>query len=153
MLPEAVASVWFCGSVVVLTMWWMHWRRVAVVVREATEAEGAREVEVLRRLEQDAGMQPVQLLLSASRRAGSLRRNSEVSSKRKRVWRRMLVVPRGGVVGSREQARPQMRCEILDERFVLPYLGARKPLAPRGPVSVVEGGRNHHPSRNSVDLR
>ncbi len=65
-IPEAVASVWFCGLVVVLAMWWMRWRRVAAVVREATEADAAREVEVLRRLERDAGMRPVRLLLSRS---------------------------------------------------------------------------------------
>jgi len=65
-MPEAVASVWFCGLVVVLAMRWMGWRRVAAVVREATEADAGREVEVLRRLERDAGMQPVQLLLSRS---------------------------------------------------------------------------------------
>jgi bla regulator protein blaR1 len=65
-MPEAVASVWFCGLVVVLAMWWMRWRRVAAVVGEATEADAARELLVLRRLERDAGMRPVRLLLSRS---------------------------------------------------------------------------------------
>jgi bla regulator protein blaR1 len=47
-------------------MWWMRWQRIAAVVREATEADAAREVEALRRLERDAGMRPVQLMLSRS---------------------------------------------------------------------------------------
>jgi bla regulator protein BlaR1 len=65
-IPEAVASVWFCGLAVVLAMSWMRWPRVAAVVRETTEADAAREAEVLRWLERDAGVRPVQLLLSRS---------------------------------------------------------------------------------------
>ncbi|HWH57438.1 MAG TPA: M56 family metallopeptidase [Terriglobales bacterium] len=64
--PEAVASVWLCGFVVVLAVWWIRWRRVAAIVREATEASAGRELETLRRLERDANMLPVRLLLSQS---------------------------------------------------------------------------------------
>jgi uncharacterized protein (TIGR03435 family) len=65
-MPEMLASVWFCGLGVVLAMWWMRWRRVAAVVRQATEADTGREAEVLRRLERNAGMSSVRLLLSRS---------------------------------------------------------------------------------------
>ena len=47
-------------------MWWMRWRRVAAIVRKATELHHGRELEMLRRLERDAGMRPVRFLLSQS---------------------------------------------------------------------------------------
>ncbi len=65
-MPGVIASVWLCGLVVVVLMWWRQWRRVAVVAREATEADGGREMDILRRLERDAGMRPMRLLLSRS---------------------------------------------------------------------------------------
>jgi len=65
-IPAVVAAVWFCGLVVVLAKWRLRWRRVAAMVREATEADAGRETELLRRLERDAGMKPVRLLLSRS---------------------------------------------------------------------------------------
>jgi len=65
-LPETLASAWLCGLVVVVAIWCTRWRRVAAMVREATEPDAGRELEMLRRLERDADMRPVRLLLSQS---------------------------------------------------------------------------------------
>ncbi len=50
-LPLLLLAVWLGGFVVVLTRWWMRWRRVQVAVREAEPMRAGREVEMLRRLE------------------------------------------------------------------------------------------------------
>jgi bla regulator protein BlaR1 len=48
-------GIWSCGCVVILLTWWMRWRRLAVVIREASPALDGRELETLRRLEGEIG--------------------------------------------------------------------------------------------------
>jgi uncharacterized protein (TIGR03435 family) len=62
-VSEAVALAWFCGLVVTSVMWWLRWRRVAALVRQGSETD-ARVVDTLRRLERDAGVRPVQFVVS-----------------------------------------------------------------------------------------
>jgi uncharacterized protein (TIGR03435 family) len=57
--------VWFCGFVVVLSVWYARWRRVLVRVREAVPLREGREVEALRRLERLGGIRKrIELLMS-----------------------------------------------------------------------------------------
>jgi bla regulator protein blaR1 len=55
-LLPAVLGVWLCGSVVVLFVWCVRWRRISAAVRVAEPLRQGREVEVLRRLESEFGM-------------------------------------------------------------------------------------------------
>lgn len=50
-LPAAVLLLWLVGMVAVLAFWFLSWRRVRAVVRQAMPANAGREVEALRRLE------------------------------------------------------------------------------------------------------
>ncbi|HEY3043696.1 MAG TPA: M56 family metallopeptidase [Vicinamibacterales bacterium] len=58
-LPVVLLAIWFVGCVALLMTWLVRWRRVAVTVREATIVESGRELEILRRLENNvrAGLQ------------------------------------------------------------------------------------------------
>ena len=49
-------AIWFCGCAMHLLAWWVRWRRVAVVVRDASPLEDGRELEALRRLERIVGI-------------------------------------------------------------------------------------------------
>jgi bla regulator protein BlaR1 len=64
-LPIALASVWLCGAVTVLLVWWARWRQASATLRRAVPAEDSREVKILRRLEETTrSRRPVSLLLS-----------------------------------------------------------------------------------------
>jgi bla regulator protein BlaR1 len=65
-LFPALLLVWLCGFGVVLFVWWVRWRRISAVVREAERLLEGREVETLRRLETTAGM-PKQVEILSSR--------------------------------------------------------------------------------------
>jgi bla regulator protein BlaR1 len=48
-------AVWSLVCAVILLTWWMRWRRLAVVIREASPVQDGRELETLRRLERIIG--------------------------------------------------------------------------------------------------
>ena len=50
-LPVVLAAIWLCGTVAVLLVWYVRWRRVSATRHRAVPVEEGREVEVLRRLE------------------------------------------------------------------------------------------------------
>ncbi len=50
-LPGLLLAVWLCGFVVVLRRWWMRWRGMSAMLREAEPLCLGREVETLRRLQ------------------------------------------------------------------------------------------------------
>lgn len=56
LLPIVLAAVWFCGVIVVFSVWCMRWRRISVAAGRAVSLREGREVEVLRRLEHKKGM-------------------------------------------------------------------------------------------------
>jgi bla regulator protein blaR1 len=65
LLPQALWVIWVCGCLTTAGLWWLRWRRIAVVVRGGVPLLQGREVEALRRLEQIAGVRsPITLLLS-----------------------------------------------------------------------------------------
>jgi uncharacterized protein (TIGR03435 family) len=66
-LPELLAAIWLCGFIAVLAYWYVQWRRISTLVREAKPLPEGREVEMLRRMEQLAGLpNRIEMLLSAS---------------------------------------------------------------------------------------
>ena len=65
LLPGILAVAWFCGFVVVLSIWYARWRRISAKVREAVPLRDGREVEALRRAERAAGVRrPLKLLMA-----------------------------------------------------------------------------------------
>src|ERR1700678_912090 len=58
LLPAILVSVWFCGVVMVLFVWWARWRRISEATRAAVPLRAGREVEALRRAERVAGLRP-----------------------------------------------------------------------------------------------
>ena len=64
-LPVLLLAIWACGCGMHLLAWWVRWRRVAAVVREASPLEDGRELNALRRLEDVAGLRkPVAVVSS-----------------------------------------------------------------------------------------
>jgi bla regulator protein BlaR1 len=58
-------AIWSCGCAGILLSWWARWRRLAVVIRDASPAQDGRELETLRRLERIIGTaRPVALVSS-----------------------------------------------------------------------------------------
>ncbi len=55
-LPLVLVAIWLSGCVVILFMWWMGWRRLANVVRNASPIRHGQELDILRRLEARAGI-------------------------------------------------------------------------------------------------
>jgi len=55
-MPFVLLAVWLAGSITVLTVWCIRWRRIAAIVRQATPVHEGREVAALRRLEQVTGI-------------------------------------------------------------------------------------------------
>lgn len=67
LLPALLGAAWLCGFVVVLLLWFLRWRRVAAVVRQAEPLHQGRETEALRRLQRSGTLpKPVQILLSGA---------------------------------------------------------------------------------------
>jgi bla regulator protein BlaR1 len=61
----ALMTVWLCGFVATLGLWWLRWRRFSAAMQRAVPVSQGREVQALRRLEQIAGVRtPIRLLLS-----------------------------------------------------------------------------------------
>jgi len=63
-MPEIVTAVWFSGLAVVLAVWWLRWRRFAAVLKCATTVRHGRELEILRRLEEESRRKPLRLVVS-----------------------------------------------------------------------------------------
>jgi uncharacterized protein (TIGR03435 family) len=65
LFPAILVAAWLCGFVVVLFLWWIRWRRISAVLREAVPLQEGREVDALRRLEHLGGIRKrIELLLS-----------------------------------------------------------------------------------------
>jgi bla regulator protein BlaR1 len=66
-LPMFLLAIWVSGSLAVLCLWWLRWRRVTRATRQEPVANAGRELEILRYLEPRAGMPGrVRLILSRS---------------------------------------------------------------------------------------
>jgi len=65
LLPILLTTVWFCGFVLVLSLWYVRWKRISAAIREGVPLREGREVEVLRRIERTGGVRkPIEILLS-----------------------------------------------------------------------------------------
>jgi bla regulator protein BlaR1 len=64
LLPRLV-GVWLCGFLAVLSLWYVHWRKMSAATRDAVSLLEGREVESLRRMERIAGIwQRIEIRLS-----------------------------------------------------------------------------------------
>lgn len=59
-----LTTAWACGSLAVLLVWCLRWRRLVLAMRPALPANKGREFEVLRRLEKARGTKPIGLFSS-----------------------------------------------------------------------------------------
>jgi uncharacterized protein (TIGR03435 family) len=66
MLPAAVLTIWFIGFGALLLFWCVRWRRITRTIRDSKPLESGREVELLRGLEQSAGITRPTCLVSGS---------------------------------------------------------------------------------------
>jgi bla regulator protein blaR1 len=67
LLPIVLGATWLIGFVVVLTVWFVYWRRISAIVRAATPLREGRELQMLRRLEDAAGLRKqIEFLASPS---------------------------------------------------------------------------------------
>jgi bla regulator protein BlaR1 len=65
LLPALLAAVWLGGFLVVVSVWYMRWRRISAVVLEAVPLRQGREVDALRRQERVGGMRKrIEMFLS-----------------------------------------------------------------------------------------
>src|SRR6266576_3981155 len=55
-LPALLPAVWLCGFLVVVSVWYLRWRRISSVVLAAVPLREGREVEALHRLERMGGI-------------------------------------------------------------------------------------------------
>jgi bla regulator protein blaR1 len=55
-LPSVLLIVWWCGFAAALFYWWSRLRRVSAAIRGVAPVRSGRELEALRRLEQDLGL-------------------------------------------------------------------------------------------------
>jgi bla regulator protein blaR1 len=51
LIAGTLVAAWLCGSIVVLAVWCVRWRRIAALVRQAKPLREGREIAILRRLE------------------------------------------------------------------------------------------------------
>jgi bla regulator protein blaR1 len=56
-LPLLLTTLWLCGFLMVLCRWYLRWRKISAVAREAVPLREGREVETLRRVERTKGIQ------------------------------------------------------------------------------------------------
>jgi uncharacterized protein (TIGR03435 family) len=64
-LPALLTAAWLVGFAVVLSMWCVRWRRVALALRKATPLREGREIEALHRLNRIADLHtPLEMVLS-----------------------------------------------------------------------------------------
>jgi bla regulator protein BlaR1 len=67
LFPIFIAATWLCGFVVVLSTWYVRWRKVSAAMREAVPVHAGREVEALRRMERNGGIRRrIEMVLSAT---------------------------------------------------------------------------------------
>ena len=65
-LPSTLAALWIGGLTAVLAAWYVRWRTISAVIRDATPLLSGRELRTLRRMERSGGLQrPIRMLLSA----------------------------------------------------------------------------------------
>lgn len=65
LFPVILTVVWLCGFAVVLSIWYMRWRKISLIVKIAKPILEGREVETLRRLERIQGISSqIEVLLS-----------------------------------------------------------------------------------------
>ncbi len=65
--PWILGCVWLCGVLAVVAVWWLRWRRVAAIAREATAVTAGRELDALRRLETSLAVAtPIRLVESGA---------------------------------------------------------------------------------------
>src|ERR1700691_5266102 len=65
LLRAVLMTVWLCGFVAALGLWWWRWRRFSAAMRGAITVSQGRELDALRRLEAIAGVRtPIALLFS-----------------------------------------------------------------------------------------
>ena len=55
-LLPALAGVWLCGFLSVISLWYVEWRKMSAATRDAAPLLQGREVEALRRIERIAGI-------------------------------------------------------------------------------------------------
>ena len=66
-LPVFLTTLWLCGFLMVLCLWYVRWRRISAVAREAVPLREGREAETLRRVERMQGLQkPIEIRLSST---------------------------------------------------------------------------------------
>jgi len=65
LLPMLLTTVWFCGFVLVLCVWYVRWRRISAAIQGAVPLREGREVGLLRRIERRGGVRKgIEILLS-----------------------------------------------------------------------------------------
>jgi uncharacterized protein (TIGR03435 family) len=64
--PLVLMAIWLFGCVVILLTWYMGWRRLTNVVRNATPIRRGRELDILRSLEARAGIKTPTTLVSSN---------------------------------------------------------------------------------------
>jgi bla regulator protein BlaR1 len=66
-LPVLLLTAWLCGCVAAIFFWWRRRQRVTAAMRRASPVQAGRELEILLRLQQSAGMAgQIELKLSES---------------------------------------------------------------------------------------
>jgi bla regulator protein blaR1 len=66
-LPIVLVAAWFCGFIVVLSIWCTCWRTISAAIRQSVPLREGREVEALRRMEQAGGIRrQIEMLLSSA---------------------------------------------------------------------------------------
>ena len=63
-LPRALLVIWACGSMAVIALWFVRWRRMRDLVRRAAPVSTGREIDMLQRLSPHHGVAPLPVLLS-----------------------------------------------------------------------------------------
>jgi len=64
-LPMILVAAWLCGFFVVLFGWYLRWRRISAMMRQAAPITAGREADAIRQLERIVGIQePLELRLS-----------------------------------------------------------------------------------------
>lgn len=66
-LLTALAGAWFCGFALVLTRWFVQWRRARAAVQCAVPLRAGREADAMRRMQRRLGARSIAILQSHSR--------------------------------------------------------------------------------------
>ncbi len=66
-IPIAILAIWLCGFAAILLTWWANWRRISMVIRNASPIRQGPELDALRRIESLAGVaKPLRILSSSA---------------------------------------------------------------------------------------